>query len=77
MNATELIKFVGARAVLLSNGFKFDVKILDSKEEYHRVDHLVKPISGSGECWVPSWMLEVQEPPVIEPTHTHLKEQKK
>jgi len=58
MSMTEIIKSIGDRtgnkdiARINLDGLKVDVKILDVKQVFGRVDVLITPINGSGEKWV-------------------------
>jgi len=57
----DLIQFAGKSAVLQSNGFRFPVRILDSREQAGRLEHLVEPVSGEGKDWVPAWLINLTE----------------
>jgi len=59
--AKDLIQFAGKPAVLASNGFRFPVRILDSREQAGKLEHLVEPVSGEGKDWVPAWMINLAE----------------
>uniref|UniRef100_A0A6M3JHH3 Uncharacterized protein n=1 Tax=viral metagenome TaxID=1070528 RepID=A0A6M3JHH3_9ZZZZ len=71
MRATELIKFVGRRAHYKLGEFSFQVEIIDSREVYGRLEHLIRPGLGTGEAWVLNWLLEIQEEFERSPKHIH------
>lgn len=47
--AKQLLGSTGSLATL--DGLTVDVKILDVREVYGRVDFLVTPVAGSGQVW--------------------------
>jgi len=58
MSATELIKLVGHKtgnkdiALLNCDGLQVQVKLLDVKQVFGRIDVLVTPSQGQGQKWV-------------------------
>lgn len=51
MTAKESAALVGKKAVMTHGTIKINVRILDLKEHFGRVDYLVTPLSGSGQQW--------------------------
>jgi hypothetical protein len=58
MSAQELIKLVGHKtgnkdtALLNCDGLNVQVKLLDVKQVFGRVDVLVTPVNGNGQKWI-------------------------
>lgn len=50
MDRTKVV--VGNTAVLEMDGMNIEVKILDTKQAFGRLDVLIEPVSGSGQRWV-------------------------
>jgi hypothetical protein len=41
-------------------GYTLDVKILDARPSFGRIDYMVEPVSGSGTLWISSERLTVK-----------------
>jgi hypothetical protein len=61
MNTLELSKLIGKRAVLSSDKLSFAVHIVDAKTSYGNLRYLVTPASGSGQVWVDSNRVQLDE----------------
>lgn len=53
MTSAELAAYVGRKGLLSMGGIiAIEVKSLDAREVYGRLDILVEPIAGTGKAWV-------------------------
>ena len=58
MSVSELIKLIGHKtgnrdiALLNLDGLLVEVKLMDVKQVFGRVDVLVTPVKGSGQKWI-------------------------
>jgi hypothetical protein len=63
MEMSELIKefwiWKGKTVQLPVGGINIDVKIIDLRQVWNRVDAKVSPVSGNGEVWVEAKRLHV------------------
>ena len=51
--AKELQKVLNAHATLKSSdGMTFEVRVLDARQVFGRIDYLVSPVTGYGTQWV-------------------------
>ena len=51
-NLEELNKLQGQPRSMVTGGLKIEVRIVDARSNFGRIDVLVTPKSGSGEAWV-------------------------
>lgn len=59
MDRTKVV--AGNTAVLVIDGLSVQVKILDTKQAFGRLDVLIAPVSGSGQKWVQCDRLKEEE----------------
>ena len=52
MKLKDLAKLIDKEAIFLSEGMQFDVKIVDVKSAYGRIDFQIIPLGGTGNKWV-------------------------
>lgn len=53
MNAAKLSELIGQpKLMMVPNGLKFAVVILDARSVFGRIDVQVRPVEGSGKAWV-------------------------
>ena len=52
MTYREAATYVGKLGVLHTEGLRINVRIIDARKAYGRIDVLVEPIGGEGEAWV-------------------------
>ena len=53
MNAKELLLLIGKTGQLVIRpGCTTEVKVEDARQVFGRIDYLVKPMAGKGDCWV-------------------------
>jgi hypothetical protein len=53
MNAKELLLLIGKKGQLMIRpGCTTEVEVVDARQVFGRTDYQVKPVAGSGECWV-------------------------
>lgn len=61
MTAREAKQLLGKVGSLDLGGLSVNVKILDVREAYGRVDFLVEPVAGSGQVWKAESNVKVQK----------------
>lgn len=57
MTAKELQDYVGKTGDWIVNagaGVSVKVTVMDARQSYGRLDFSVKPVAGTGECWIDS-----------------------
>jgi response regulator of citrate/malate metabolism len=48
----ELTNKIGMRAIFSRDAMHFEVRVVDVKFAFGRVDYLIKPVAGDGAAWV-------------------------
>ena len=54
ISIAEISKVIGSIASYKGAGITFEVKIIDARVVYGRVDYLIAPIAGTGDVWCDS-----------------------
>ena len=61
MSVREMQGFLGKEGVYKSNGFTFNVKLIDVRSDRSETQYLIVPIAGEGQCWVSSHLVALAE----------------
>lgn len=59
MKASDLIKLVNKSALWSVSNVKVEVRTIDARQSFGRVDVRITPAQGSGETWVDSQFLDI------------------
>ena len=52
MTAAEMSKYIGQTLTVACKGMAVDVKVIDARTRFGRVDLKVEPVSGAGTAWI-------------------------
>jgi hypothetical protein len=61
MNTAELNSYIGKRGILDMGAIKINIKIIDARSSFGRIDFYISPESGSGAQWVSKERVTVNE----------------
>jgi hypothetical protein len=61
MKTSEIKNLYDKLAIWTSGELKFEVRIMDSKQAFGRVDVLISPVAGVGEQWVSLEKVTIEE----------------
>lgn len=55
----EMMKFIGKEVSYNIHGLTVQVKVIDIRQAYGRIDYRITPINGKGNIWVSSSTLSL------------------
>jgi hypothetical protein len=61
MSVKDLAKAIGRTGLYHVGTLKFDVKVMDVRQVFGRIDFLVTPEHGNGQQWVESSRVQLDE----------------
>ncbi len=61
MSVREMQGFLGKEGRYKSNGFIFNVKLIDVRSDRSATQFLIAPVAGEGQCWVSSHLVTLTE----------------
>lgn len=59
MSVAELAQALNKTAMFQVHGLSVEVKIVDVRKVFDRIDYLVHPVAGDGQSWVSSSCLRI------------------
>lgn len=60
MTGKELSAAIGKEGRWTIHGVRVNVRIIDTRQVWHRTDYLIQPIDGEGQDWVSSDTVHVR-----------------